>query len=187
MWRRISIIAVLVLAGCQAAQVNHPVTQTVGGSDADSQLEFWSQLQSQRITSNDDAFHGLLLYLDGTDAAPDYTHRVGELKARQLLPGFFDRPANEAVSRGMLAVVTAKVLKIKGGVMMRLTGGDFDRYAMRELIYCNVFPASSENQTFSGAEFLGLIGKIDDYQHGDASSVPATVMPSELQAAAKTQ
>jgi hypothetical protein len=184
---RIWIIAAVLLAGCQAALVEHPVTQTAGGTDADSQLEFWSELETQRVTSNDDAFHGLLLYLDGNDPAPDYAHRVTALKSRGLLLPGFDRAANESVGRGVLAVAIAKVLKIKGGVMMRLTGGNVDRYALRELIYRKVYPAGSENQTFSGAEYVGIIGKIDDYQHGDPANVPATVLPSEMQAAAKQQ
>ena len=182
---RIWIIAAIVLAGCQAAQVEHPVTQSAGGTDADSQLEFWSELETQHITSNDDAFHGLLLYLDGNDSAADYAHRVAVLKSRGLLVPAFDRPANESVSRGVLAVAIAKELGIKGGVMMRLTGGNFDRYALRELVYRKLYPAGSENQTFSGAEYVGIIGKIDDYQHGDAANVPATVLPSEMQAAGK--
>src|SRR5580700_10767850 len=118
MFSRIWIIAAVVLAGCQAARVEHPITQTAGGTDADSQLEFWSELETQRITSNDDAFHGLLLYLDGNDAAPDYAHRVEALKSRGLLLPAFDRPANESVNRGVMAVAIAKVLRIKGGVMM---------------------------------------------------------------------
>jgi len=180
---RIRVIALVMVAGCQAAHVEHPITQAAGGTDADSQLEFWSELESQPITSNDDAFHGLLLYLDGNDAATDYAHRLAALKARGLLLPGFDRPADEAVSRGVLAVAIAKVLQIKGGVMMRLTAGNFDRYALRELVYRKVYPAGSENQTFSGAEYVGIIGKIDDYQHGDPANVPATVLPSEMQAA----
>jgi len=42
--------------------------------------------------------------------------------------------------------------------------GPIPRYAVRELVYAGIFPPSSPQQTFSGAEFVGVIGKLDDYQ-----------------------
>ena len=48
---------------------------------------------------------------------------------------------------------------------MRLFGMH-PRYAVRELEYASVFPPSSPQQTLSGAEFLGIIGRAEDYQRG---------------------
>jgi hypothetical protein len=177
------VIVVALLAGCQAARVQQPLTKTLGGPDLDDQMEFWHQLEARPITSNDEAFHGLLLYLDGTDPGPDFAHRVAAMKAKGMLPPTFDRPADEAISRGTLAVVLTKAMGIKGGVLMRITGGKVERYAVRELVSMNLYPQSSENQTFNGAEFVGVIGKLEDYQLGNPASVPASVMPGELSAA----
>jgi hypothetical protein len=166
----------LMLSGCHTVTVDQPVARTLGGSDPDAQLEFWHRLGEQHVTSNDDAFHGLLLYLDDEDASPDYVARVAALRSRHLLPSGFHGSANEAVTRGTLAVAIARILNIKGGILMHLTGGH-ERYAVRELMYLNLFPPSTPNQTFSGAEFLGIIGRIEDYQRGNPAEAPAKVLP----------
>jgi hypothetical protein len=149
--------------GCQTAHVDKPLTAELGSSDPDTQLEFWHTLAQQQVTSNDDAFHGLLLFLDGTDASNDYDGRVETLKSRKLLPSGFSQPAEQAVDRGTLAVALSRVLKIRGGLVMALTGPS-PRYATKELVFLGIFPPSSPNQTFSGTEYLGIIGKAEDYQ-----------------------
>ena len=169
------LFLVVLLAGCQAARVQEPLTRTLAGDDADAQLEFWHQLETRPITCNDEAFHGLILYLDQSDPNADYVSRVDALKSRGLLPRGFNRPADEAVSRGTLAVAISNALKIKGGMMMRLSP-DCSRYATRELVYMELYPPSTPNQTFSGAEYLGIIGRIEDYQRGDVD-LPAKELP----------
>src|SRR5688572_14047701 len=103
----------LSLVGCQSAKVSDPLTASIGGNDPGEQVEFWHQLAERPVTSNDEAFHGLLLFLDGQDPANDYAGRVAELKRREMLPGGFDAPATEAVERGTLAVALVRALKIR--------------------------------------------------------------------------
>jgi len=170
--------ASLVVAGCHSAKVAEPLTAKLGGSDADSQLEFWHTLAERNLTSNDEAFHGLLLYLSDADPATDYEGRVKELKSRGLLDANFHQPADQAIERGILAQAIVRALKIKGGVFQRLTH-DNPRYAVRELMYMDLYPASSPNQTFSGTEFLGIMGRIEDYQRGNPADYPAAVLPGE--------
>src|SRR5438270_11529954 len=115
---RISLaIFLCAIIGCQSARVSEPLTRTLGGDDADAQLEFWHQLETQPVACNDDAFHGLILYLDQSDPNPDYVSRLKALKSRGLLPEGFERPGEEAVSRGTLAVAISNALHIKGGMM----------------------------------------------------------------------
>lgn len=152
----------LPLTGCNRAQVANPLTATTAGSDPASQLEFWHVLATRNVTSNDEAFHGLLLFLDETDPATDYAGRVQTLKDRGILPASFDRPADEGVTRGTLAVALCNALQIKGGVVMRVFGAS-PRYAVRELRYLNIYPPSSPHQTFRGNEFVYLIGRAEDY------------------------
>ena len=175
----LSVLVFLIVAGCHSAKVAQPLTGKLGGNDPDSQLEFWHTLATRPVTSNDEAFHGLLLYADGQDPARDYSGRVQALKQRKMLPGNFDRPADEAVQRGPLATAICRALDIKGGVMLRLTGAQ--RYAVRELQYLDLYPPSGPNQTYSGSEFLGIIGRMEDYQRGNPADVPATVMPGQMQ------
>lgn len=149
--------------GCQSATVTSSVDSKFSGNDTDAQLGFWHALADRHVTSNDDAFHGLLLYADNHDDSKNYDDRVAALKSRGLLPDSFSQPANFAVTRGTLAVAIVKLIHIKGGWVMHVFG-DTQRYAVKELVYDGIFPPSSPQQTFSGTEFVGIIGKIDDYQ-----------------------
>jgi hypothetical protein len=158
------------VGGCGSARVTQPLPEKLYANDADSQLEFWHSLASRKLASNNEAFHGMLLYFDGQDPANSYEERVKLLKGRKLLAADFNRPADEAVTRGTMSVSIVKALHIKGGLMMHITGPN-PRYATRELQYEGLYPPSSPNQIFSGTEFVGIIGKLDDYQHGNPAPV----------------
>src|SRR3954470_24302214 len=176
------LIGLVFVAGCHTAKVAQPLTGKLAGNDPDSQLEFWHTLATRPVTSNDEAFHGLLLYADGQDPDNDYASRVKTLKSRKMLANNFDRPADQAVERGPLAMAICRALEIKGGVMMRLTGAQ--RYAVRELEFMDLYPPSGPNQTFSGSEYLGIIGRMEDFQRGNPAESPASVMPAQVQSAA---
>lgn len=153
----------MIAAGCQTKTVEQSLTATVGGSDPEMQMEFWHQLYDKDLTSNDDALHGMLLFLDGKDDAADYAARVQTLKDRGLLPASFDRPADEAITRGTVAIMLYHALDLKGGVMATLLPNS-PRYTMRELQFVGIYPQSSPQQTFSGGQFVSLIGRLEDYQ-----------------------
>lgn len=159
-------------AGCQSAHVTQSVVAKFPGDDADAQLSFWHELANHHLTSNDDAFHGILLDVDGHDKSTNYAQRVATLKSRGMLKASFNEPADTAIERGTLATVVVKVLGIRGGWAMHVFG-DTPRYALRELVYLGIFPPSSTQQTFSGSEFVGVIGKIDDSQISVAANVPS--------------
>src|SRR5205807_916243 len=127
------------------------------------------------IATNNDAFHGLLIYLDGDDAATGYEARVAMLKQRNMLPRDFNGAADDAIERGTLAVALVKALDLKGGLTMRVFGAS-PRYALRELVYRRIYPESSEQQLLSGAEFLGIMGRVEDFKEGDPANFPAKVL-----------
>ena len=99
---------------------------------------------------------------------------VGGTHLRRMLPDGFAEPADAAVKRGTVAVAVMRMLDEKGGVTTRLFGPR-PRYAVRELMFLNVYPPSTPNQTFSGNEFVGIIGAIEDYQRSGPSDVPPQV------------
>lgn len=150
--------------GCQSVRVSDPVDPTFLASQSDDdQMTFWHDLASRSLVANDEAFHALLLFVDGHDDSETYEERVATLKGRKMLPGGFNAQADHAITRGNMAVAIVGALNIKGGVMLRLTGAN-PRYALRELAYEGLFPQSSSHQTFTGQQFLGIIGKAEDYQ-----------------------
>lgn len=157
------LVLSLAAVGCQTATVPSTVVSQHGGAEPEAQLEFWHALAEAPLTSNDDAFHALLLAFNGEDPAGDYHARVELLRSKGWLPAGFGAPAEAAVERGTLAVALTEILGIDGGVMMNLLGGP--RYATRELQHKNVYPRnSSPNQTFSGAEFVGIIARAEEHQ-----------------------
>jgi hypothetical protein len=177
-WPLLVAMTLASVLGCQRPTVQQPLTRTLGGVDPGQQMEFWHELAARPVACNDEAFHGLLLYVDPNAGAADYAARTAALKQRGLLPATFDEPADRAVGRGTVAVIVANRLKVKGGLMRRALP-DSPRYAIRELVAMNVFPPSSENQTFSGSEMLGIIGRVEDYERGDPSKYPARQMTPE--------
>src|SRR3954451_21123983 len=97
------------IGGCQAMKPGKPLTPELAGNDPGQQLEFWHSLTTEPVTTNDQAFHGLLLFIDGKDDATDYAGRVYTLKQRQMLPSGFDQPATAPVTRGTLSVGIVRV------------------------------------------------------------------------------
>jgi hypothetical protein len=176
-----------LLTGCQSARVPQQplaaqLTPATGNTPA-AQIEFWHALSDRPLASNDDAFHALLLYFDTRDDAADYNARVQTLKARKWLANDFNEPADRAVTRGTVAAALARALKFKGGVTMALLGPS-PRYALRELQYRGLLPDSSPNQGFTGAELVGVIGKVEDLRTGNPADVPAEQLPEERRLAA---
>jgi hypothetical protein len=165
--------------GCQSAHVAQPLTTTLSSNDPDKQSEFWYQLSRRSVASNDDAFHGLILYTQGSDDNADYAGRVKFLKDKKILPASFNRPADEAINRGDLAVAIVNLAHIKGGLTSRLIGPT-PRYAVRTLQNEGIYPASSPNMTYSGTEFCGILGKLEDYQRGNPNRAPAEFLPGEI-------
>src|SRR4051812_2659837 len=162
-----AILAVALLGGCQAAKVAQPLTESVAGSDRETQMEFWHQLAQRPLTSNDEAFHALLLYQDKKDDCADYQARLDALRGRGLLPRGFAGAGDDALERGTLAVAITHMLDLKGGINIALLGPT-PRYCTRLVQFKGIYPSEgSPNLTFSGAEFVGIIGRIEDYQRGN--------------------
>jgi hypothetical protein len=166
-------VCLALLSGCEAAHVPDSVIAKFPGDDEGAQLDFWHELATRKLTSNDDAFHGLLLYLDNTDKTATYEDRVAALKSRGLLPAHFSEPAELAVERGTIAYAIVKTLHIRGGWVMHIFGAS-PRYAVKELVDDGIFPPSSPQQTFSGSEYVGVIGKLEDYQSTASASGSAS-------------
>ena len=143
-------------------------------------MDFWHDLTDRPLACNDEAFHALLLYLDGTDPADTYDGRVAVLKDRGLIPADFNRPGDEAVERGTVAVVLLRSLAVERGWVTSLFGAS-PRYAVRELQYVNVLPPSSPQQLFTGNELVGIIGRAEDYRRSTATETPAAFVPGTVE------
>ena len=155
-------LAMLAAVGCETTHRASPLITEYDQANAEAELDFWHGLAQQPITTNNDAFHGLIELAHEQDPAGSYEERVGWLKGEGLLDDSFDAPADAAVKRGTVAQVIARILKIKGGVTMRLVGAH-PRYATRELVYLDIMEPGTAHQSLSGIEFVGAVGRARDF------------------------
>jgi hypothetical protein len=180
-------MAVSLPVGCQRAQIADPLTRTLPPTGDEAEFEFWHTMATRPRVSNDEAFHGLLLYVGEAQAAQDYGQRVRLLKEKQMLPMNFDRPGDEAVDRGTLAVAVARIMDVRGGLMMHVAGRRNARYALLELQDIGLFPPGRANQSFTGSEFVGIVGRTEDLRNGDSSMLPASVLAATDRSVAQAQ
>jgi hypothetical protein len=182
----ISIVALVALSGCARTVVVDPLVTTYPADDVQAELAYWHSLPSRSAVSNDEGLHGLILLADTEDAAGSYEARVALAKERGWLSEGFDEPANLAMQRGSLARSVAVICKIKGGVMMQLTGPNA-RYATRELVSMGMIPeGSSENQSITGLEFMSVITQAQDYLNAGTPAAP-TPATSDATSGATTE
>ena len=129
----VGILASLLATGCARTTVDVAQATAYDREDIVQSVEFWHTLPERSAVTNDEGFHGLILFADESDPNETYEQRVDYFKALGWLDESFDEPANLAMQRGTLAKLLAHSMDIDGGVMMRLTGKSA-RYATRELV-----------------------------------------------------
>src|SRR3954466_4071797 len=120
----------VLIPGCTPPRAGAPVVAKVHGDDVRSRIQFQRQITDRRICTNDDAFHLVIAYGNQNDPCENYDQRVAWLRERKMLPAGFNRPADEAVTRGALAVAITRMLHIKGGVLLHALPQS-ERYATR--------------------------------------------------------
>jgi hypothetical protein len=138
--------------------------------------EFWYQLARATRVTNDTATRALLLHLDDPAADAPYPQRIAALQERKLLPRNFNPPPQSSADRGDLAVAFCAMLDLKGGLMSRVLPRN-PRYATRTLMFEGVYPDSTPQMGFTGSEFVGVIGAIDDRRRGNPTDLPAEQIP----------
>lgn len=148
--------------GCEATHRASPLVTEYDEQNVDAEMDFWHGLAEEPITTNNDAFHGLIEFDQGSDPNRTYEERVTWLTQQGYLDANFKGDADEAVKRGTVAQILARMLGVDGGLTMRLIGAN-PRYATRELIYLRVMRGGTAQQALSGIQFVGIMGKAHDF------------------------
>lgn len=161
--RWLSLVFLITITACQRSIVQEPLNTNYPVEDVNESLNFWHSLADRNVVSNDEAFHALINFANQSDPNENYAQRVAWLKERKMLKNSFDRPHNEAVSRGTVAKIITHMLNLKGGLTIQLTGIS-PRYALKELEYFKIMPPSTEHQGLSGVEFIGIITRAEEVQ-----------------------
>ncbi len=152
-----------VLGGCARTVIDRPLAVDYAPGDFEGDLNYWHTLPERSAVSNNEGLHGVFLLADGEDKFTSWEARVNEAKRRGYLDEDWAEAANYSMKRGTLARCVAVVCKVKGGVMMQVLG-PIPRYAIRELVYLKIMgDPSTEWQSITGLEFLGVVSKAQDY------------------------
>lgn len=67
-----------------------------------------------------------------------------------------------ALTRGIAAVLFCRALEIKGGVLLRVFGLS-QRYALKELVYLDIFAPGPLDSVISGAELISVFSNCAAY------------------------
>lgn len=158
------LLAALVIlgAGCARTIIQNTEETDYDPNDLTAELDFWHDLPGRSAVSNNEGFHGIILFFDGEDATRSYDARLQLLKDKGWLGESFDEPANMAMQRGTLSAALCKAMDIKGGVMMRLTHGS-PRYAYKELVFLGIMPDGSDQMVVDGLDYVGVVSRVQDY------------------------
>src|SRR5688572_18124489 len=68
-----TLLCLIFALGCQSPRVADSLLPQLAGNEPERQLDFWHTLAVKPLVSNDEAFHALLLYIDGKDDAQTYS------------------------------------------------------------------------------------------------------------------
>lgn len=166
--KRITPILILgltlqALSGCARTVVENPQNTSYDPANINAQLDFWHNLDQRSAITNDEAMHAVLILAEGADPTSSYEERIENLKQRGWLQPSFDEPADLAVQRGTLARMLAFAIDAPQGVLSMVFNRT-PRYALRDLMAIDIMPAGSDLQAIDGREFLGVLGKAQDYR-----------------------
>ncbi|MBY0309004.1 MAG: hypothetical protein K2Q09_09705 [Phycisphaerales bacterium] len=149
--------------GCARTTLTKELDTSSDAADMTRDIAFWHRLPERSAVSNNEGIHGLLVLAFDQDPTSSYDGRVKLAKEKGLLPPGFSEPGNATMTRGTLAYALARHAGVEGGVMMRISKGS-SRYATRELVFLGILPqGSTENQSISGLDFVGVVSKAQDY------------------------
>ena len=159
------VILAAALSGCglthrtyiyDSASTQFPAT--------DDSLDFWDALESQAVTTNEDALHGLILLTNTDQELGTWDEQVQYAYDRGwIAEGTDPPPPQESAQMGFIAVCVCDVLNVRGGLSMQLLGPT-PRYCTRELVHMGLLPGITEHEALTGAEFTALLASVEQRQ-----------------------
>ena len=177
--RTLTILALMWVAysvGCTPGGVRGvrafedlPPAQGEVASDAG----FLYELSDKKYCTTDDAYRGMLYFVDGVDTSANFQERTARVQMHGLVKADWEHTPEAPITKGKVAYMFARALEFPGGVMYNITNA-CPRYALRELMYRHIIGGGSENDKISGAEYVGILGRADDYRqtHGQIEGEP---------------
>lgn len=161
-----ALLLAIALAGCAPSGIKPAMAFAdlpPAEEEVTSDAGFLYELSEKKHCTLDDAYRGMLYFIDGTDTADDFEQRAARLAMHEVIDKRWTHNPNSPATKGRIGYMLARAIGIKGGVMYNITGAS-PRYALRELAYRGIIVGTSENAHISGAEYVGILGRADDYR-----------------------
>lgn len=150
------------VVGCRPPEGTITGGQVTLAPDENS-AAFLDRISSQDRVSENDAMRGILMVLEGRDAAQTFKQRVETLRNKRIVPVGADLEAGRSITRGTLAYMIYQACKIPGGVILRLAGPS-QRYCLRELQYRSMMREGFAQTPVNGMEFVETLTRADVYR-----------------------
>jgi hypothetical protein len=144
-------------AGCDRQLADTSITDRYPRPE--QELDHAESLESAALVTNNDMLHGFLVFASGEDRWTTYAQRVVDARSLGWIPEDWGEPANESATVGRMASIAAHIVEIRGGLSFLILGPT-PRYALRELIYQDILPPRTENQSLSGLEFTDFLNRL---------------------------
>lgn len=168
-WIVLLAIPAMIVAGCATTPtVQHGQAEALATDDSAAYID---QLYAKPNVSQDEAFAGVMMLLDGDAPAQDFATRVHALADRGLVgPGWTFDP-ERPLTNGEAAYMIYQAGEFEGGVTLMLTGPS-QRYCLREMQYQGLMNDGAFYSEITGMEFAGLLTRAEAYiRTGDVPDV----------------
>lgn len=138
-----------------------PVTAQV---DETAQNTYFLQLLSKDVAVLSDAYKALTILMGVDDQFSDLDSRYDFLAENGIVSEKIGTKAdhNKPLRKGTTAYMFAKVIDIKGGIILR-SFGIYERYAFKELVYQKIMFPGNVHDVMSGQELILTLTQAADY------------------------
>lgn len=162
-------VAGALLAGCATEpQIRQGDVSAMATDDSAGYID---RLYSQDRVSQDEAFAGMLLMLDGAAPQQDFAARVRALADRDVVDPAWTFDPDAPLTKGQAAYMAYQAGGFPGGLTLTLVGPT-QRYALRELQYQGIMSNGVFYTDVTGMEYAGLLTRTDAYRRtGDVPEV----------------
>ncbi len=124
--------------------------------DSKPQEIFFQELLEKNIATLSDAYAVITILTGYDDRYQDFSAQADFLEKNSIVPSYLrdvSRNPDLPLRKGDIAYMFCKILKIKGGIWMRLFGPNI-RYSLKELIYEEIIMPGASSEFVSGKELI---------------------------------
>lgn len=126
--------------------------------------EFLDRMSSEKNVSENDAFRGIIMLIDGQDESKTFEQRVTRLNENGILPSSWSYSADRPITRGKLAYIVYQADGFPGGAILTIFGPS-RRYCLREMRYRGMMMGGAEYAPVSGMEYVAVLSRADVYRN----------------------